>query len=197
LIFGFLFIGGAILYAVAIVALVLHSIYEGMDPSIVSEIICFMYVPGGIILALFGVLFLTFKSKVKSIEKKYDTHFKKIVNPQIEKIKEEMSQIYEELNQTIREDRKVLDFLPEKYRNRHAISYFIDVLKSGEADNLKEAYSLYNVYLYRMRMEESAEERSDAIVGAIRSLEREQEQTNRNLESLERLEYWKYLNERK
>lgn len=176
----------SVIYVVAIIASFLQGFHESY--------ILGMYIPGAAVLGVIGLIFFLVCSLSKKINNKHDKYYENNVKPKIEEEKARISENLEDLNIYVEENKSVLDFLPEKYRTYHAVDYILDAFKSGEADNLKEAFALYNTYVYRLEMAEAAEEERDRLISAMKELNRQQEETNRNLKSMQDFEYWKYLN---
>lgn len=181
----------SIVYAVSYLAAFLEGVF--LEPTIIIG----MYIPGGIVLAVIGAILAIINVVNKKIENKYDLHYKSQVKPKIEEEKTHIQETFEELKEFVEKNKTTLDFLPVKYRTLQATDYMLDVLQSGEADNMKEAFALYNTYEYRLGLAEQAEEERLRLFGAIQELNRQQEETNRNLKSIQNFEYWKYLNDKK
>lgn len=90
------------------------------------------------------------------------------IEGKIEALKEKYGRNCEKLDKLHEEKNKVLDYLPEKYRNFSAVNAFISILRNKRARNLTETINVYEDDLHKRRLEDLAEERVAAEEQNIR-----------------------------
>ncbi len=148
--------------------------------------------PLGIIVSIALLVYLKFH------EKAHDKKFKEIyaiqVQPIIDAAKAEMENIENQVMEYVKENLHRIEFIPMRYRNLSAISFFYDAISDCLADTLKEASNLYEEYLHRCRLEETAQEALAEQRFAMNELIRQQDETNRRLRDIQNAQYWDYLN---
>ncbi len=56
------------------------------------------------------------------------------------------AQYEEHFQKRLREDSSLIDFIPDQYQSTFAVSYFLDVIRTGAAKDLKEAIQQFSIY---------------------------------------------------
>lgn len=91
-----------------------------------------------------------------------------------------------------------VEFIPAKYRNLQAVSYFLTMVQDERADSMKEAMRMYDEQLHRWKMENSAARTAQAQefeAAAMMVLNSQQAQSNQYLRQIRDAEYIQLLND--
>ena len=152
---------------------------------------------GAVILTV--AAFFAFKistQKVKKIERNYQVIYDVEVKPKLDELDAEGYKMLDMRQKFIDENVHYLEVLPYNYRNAQAATYLFLAIDSGRADNMKEAYNLYEEQLHRWKMEEIAQQSAEAqeyAAMAMAKLNDQQAEANAHLQAIEFIQYMQYL----
>lgn len=141
------------------------------------------------------------KNKKKQPEKDAADFWDKVGSPTCIENESKITQIKTELKEFSAKNYKVLDFLPEDYRDIYAVGYMIHVIKNRLADNIKEALNLYTEQKHRWEMEnavhgmaQSMELHNREMASYMSEISEQQRITNSRLADIELLTFLDYVN---
>ncbi|MBR6579417.1 MAG: hypothetical protein IKK74_10790 [Clostridia bacterium] len=95
------------------------------------------------------------------------------------------------------DNESLLAFIPQDYRNIHAVGFMTTAIKNCRADSLKEAINLYEEELYRLNMLEKAEQSNMlrcAETEYLDAMANELAGINQGIENIEFLKLIEYYN---
>ncbi|MDL2323962.1 hypothetical protein LJC61_02250 [Ruminococcaceae bacterium OttesenSCG-928-A16] len=129
----------------------------------------FIYLPVSLITAVFIAYFFV-KLVNNNRQKNRETYA-----VQIGKIQEVLDKEQAILRQIYSENYEVLSFIPSQYFYLEAIQFFIEVLQIGRADNMKEAFNLFENHLENR----SRQQRDEQMLAGQAALYQQGEKTQR------------------
>ena len=147
--------------------------------------------PLGIILPIGLLVYLKFHDKARN--KKFKKIYESQVQPIIDATEAEIEHIKNQASDYIKENSHRINFIPARYQNLSAVSFFYNAISERLADELKEAFRLYEEYLHRCRLEDAAEEAIAEQRLAMNELIRQREETNQRLREIQDMQYWDYM----
>ena len=63
------------------------------------------------------------------------------------------NQYEEHFQKRLQEDSDLIDFIPDQYQSTFAVSYFLDVIRTGAAKDLNEAIQQFLIYSGNMQQQ--------------------------------------------
>lgn len=87
-----------------------------------------------------------------------DAYWKNVATPAIQKIRKKIRELETELERFLKDNRYVLEFLPDDYRDTLSVGYMEECVRNLRAETLKEALNLYEEQKHRWAMENLAQQ---------------------------------------
>lgn len=141
--------------------------------------------------------FIICRSITKKRRKKAEEKYNKEMEPLRREDQKNIYSLQRERGDFWRKNSHLLDFMPECYRSNLAVAFMERVIKTGRADNLKEAINLFEEQLHRWTLEGQAQRmvEQNAIQNAILDdrlyeITRNQNRIASSLQSIENLEFY-------
>ena len=165
-----------------------------------TRLVCVCFCPPVLPFALIALIVKSnkYKNLIQSQEQKIEE-----LSSKCDKVLEEEGEICKQIKadraKYLSDNDSLLAFIPQDYRNIHAIGFMTTAIKNCRADSLKEAINLYEEELYRLNMLEKAEQSNmlrcaeneylDAMANELAGIN----QGIENIEFLKLIEYYNNL----
>lgn len=190
-------VGGNI--AIIAVSIIVFCIFLGMAESLFLDNIVITI--GVCIIAALGISlpimnYVAHKAKKQRISKEADTFWKEVGSPTCIKNRDSIIKIQKGINDYMRQNKDIIDFLPPNYSNTNAVLFMLSAVSNYRADSIKEAVNLYEEHLHRLSVERQLEEslyNQQMLESQLQSINDSQAEINTKLRHIEDLQMFDFL----
>ena len=156
--------------------------------------------PVGIPIGILTFKFTYCRNKEKKNKQIAEEYFEQVYEPIAQECEENIKALIKERNTFANENKHIVLFLPQEYRNATAVIYMEQAVRNCRADSLKEAINLYEDQLHKWKIEQQNQELLDQQAlqnylleeqrDAMDRMRREQRSTNTALAGIEALQFY-------